>query len=636
MAMLKLQFRPGINRDQTNYGNEGGWYDCDKIRFRSGYPQKIGGWVKYTPTSFSGVCRQMWNWTTSYSDNFLGLGTNNKVYIEVAGTINDVTPLRASNPTLSTPTTDNCVSTTVSTRTVKITLTSHGAVTGSFVTVAGVTGNPGGVPNAQINANHMVTVLDANNFTFTVATAASSTAALTGGTAITVSFEIAPGFAAATLGYGWGTGTWGRDAWGLGSDTPIALPQQDWWLDNFNNDFVLNIRDGAPYWWRRGTVTDPGSALATRAVTIQSLATANSFDPDAVPARVTQLLVSQTDKHVLAFGAVPYGSTSVADFDPLLIRWADQDSPYNWTPTVTNSAGDLRISRGSRVVRALPTRQEILVWTDASINSLQFLGTADVFGLQELSSNISIVSPRAAVYASDVVYWMGKDKFYSYSGRVQTLPCTVLTYVFEDINLFQADQVVSGSNEKWNEVWWFYPSANSNWNNRYVIYNYFENQWYFGNLSRTAWLDSALREFPMAAVTLEGAEQGYLYSHENGVDDDTLAMESFITSSDYDLSDGNQFVLTRRIIPDLDFSGSTAAEPAVTFTLYPRDFPGDAVYEDPADSQRVVQTVVPRYTGQVFVRARARQLALKVSSSDIGVQWQLGTPRIDGRLDGRQ
>jgi hypothetical protein len=640
MAFIKLQFKPGINRDQTDYSNEGGWYECDKIRFRSGYPQKIGGWVKNTPATFIGVCRQMWSWITTYSDNLLALGTNEKVYIEVGGNYYDITPLRAANPTLSTPNTDDCVNTTNASTTITINLAAnHDAQTGEYVVISGVAGSDiGGVPVSEINGNHKITVIDADSFSFEVATAATSTVSAAGGAAITIGFEISPGNAIPTEGYGWGVGAWGRDAWGLGTTaSPVSLPQRDWWFDNFDNDLVMNIRNGAGYWWERGTTTDPTTALNTKAIRLVDYADNEGYAPTAVPVKIMQLMVSQQDKHLIAFGAVPFGSTSEADFDPMLIRWADQDTPGDWTPTTLNTAGDLRVSRGSRIVRALPTRQEILVWTDTHLYTLQFLGTLDVFGLQEYADNISVASPRAMASASNITYWMGKDKFYAYTGRVETLPCTLRDHVFANINLDQNNQIICGTNEEWNEVWWFYPTAQSDFNNAYVVYNHLERIWYYGTIERTAWLDTPLRQNPLATNTpLTDTDAGVLYEHEEGLDDDGAAMDSFIQSSDFDLEDGDQFMLTRRILPDIQFAGSTASEPQVTLQVRPRNFPGRAAFPDAADSQPVIESPVGQYTDQVFIRARARQMALKVQSDTLGVNWQLGAPRLDVRVDGRR
>jgi hypothetical protein len=637
VAFVKLQFKPGVNRDQTNYSNEGSWWECDKIRFRSGYPEKIGGWVKSSPTPFYGVCRQMNNWITTFNDNFLGVGTNAKMYIEAAGVYKDITPLRSTNPTMGTTATDNSVFTTNGSAVVTMTFSSvHNAVTDAFVTIAGVTGTVGGIPNSEINANHQVTVIDAYSFSFSVTTAATSTVSGSGGTAITASFEIVPGYAISTAGYGWGAGTWGRGEWGLGSSSPVFFPQRDWWSDNFDNDLVMNIRNGAGYWWSRGALTDPGTALDTRAVTLEAYATSQGFASSAVPSQIMQLMVSQNDKHLIALGAVPFGSTSTGDFDPLLIRWADQDTPGDWTPSVTNTAGFLRVSRGSSIVRGLATRQETLVWTNSHLYSLQFLGTTDVFGLQEYADNISVASPRSMATAASVTYWMGQDKFYAYTGRVETLPCTLRNHVFKNINYDQLAQVVCGTNEQWNEVWWFYPSAGSSWNDSYVVFNHLEQIWYYGSIERTAWLDTALRQYPIGANSNATSLNGYLYNHENGVDDDTSAMAAYIRSNDFDLGEGDQFMLSRRVIPDVSFTGSTATTPEVTFTLLPRNFPGAEYTTDTADARPIVETSVGLYTEQLFIRARARQMAMKLSSSALGVNWQLGAPRLDVRSDGRR
>ena len=640
MAFIKLQFKPGVNRDQTDYSNEGGWYECDKIRFRSGYPEKIGGWTKGTTNTFDGVCRQMWNWITTYNDNLLALGTDSKAYIENGGYFYDITPFGSALAG------SNTFSVTSGSKVVTVTTTTalpDWLVTGEPVLVAGFVSALGGVPITELNGVRTITKTGANSFTFTATTTASSSTSVSG-TGYTVQAEIEPGNPITIQGLGWGVGGWGRDAWGLGATgSGINLPQRDWWFDNFDNDLVMNIRNGAPYWWVRGATDDPQNALGTHAITLQDYATGEGYDPNAVPAQVMQLLVSQQDRHLVAFGAVPFGSTSVADFDPMLIRWADQDTPGDWTPSQTNTAGDLRVSRGSRIVRAMPTRQEILVWTDTNLYTLQFLGTLDVFGLQEYADNISVMSPRCMASAANITYWMGQDKFYAYTGRVETLPCTLRNHVFNNFNLNQADQVVCGTNEQWNEIWWFYPTADSNYNNAYVVYNHLERIWYYGTIDRTAWLDTPLRNYPQGAntpITVNGntvtTGDGYVYNHEDGVDADGVAMDSYIQSSDFDLDDGDNFMLTRRILPDLSFAGSTAQSPEATLTIRPRNFPGGSFSSDPADTQRVIESSVGRYTDQVFMRARARQMALKIRSQNLGVQWQLGAPRLDVRPDGRR
>ena len=640
MPFIKLQFRPGVNRDQTDYTGEGGWYACDKIRFRSGFPEKIGGWVKSSANSFLGTCRQMWSWITTFSDDFLAVGTNLKLYIQngTGGQFYDITPLRATTPTYTGANTTNSIYTVNGSKTVTVTLAVNpGATAGNYADISGATA-VGGIPASELNTTHLIATAGtpANSFTFTTTTAATSTVTGGGGAGITVSFEIDTGYASATEGYGWGTSTWGRSTWGSSSTTPILLPQRDWFLDNFDNDLVANIRNGAPYWWERGTTTDPSTALSTRAISLATYAastTGGGFDPTVVPTKVMQLMVSQQDKHLLAFGS-DYGSGSAEPFDPLLIRWASQDSPGEWGPTVTNSAGFLRVSRGSRIVRALSTRQEILIWTDSNLYTLQYLGTTDVFGLQEYSDNISIASPRSMITAANIVYWMGQDKFYAYTGRVETLPCTLRNHVFMNINFSQSDQIICGTNEQWNEVWWFYPTANSQWNDAYVVYNYLDKVWYYGSMERTAWLDTPLRHWPQAADTPRNSTTGYVYNHEDGIDADGSIMEAYIQSNDFDIEDGEHFMLTRRMIPDIDFSESTASSPEVTLEIKSRNFPGNAFNTNTDDTARVIQTAVDAYTGQIFIRTRARQMALKVISNTLGTQWQLGSPRLDARPDG--
>ena len=615
MPLQKLQFKPGVNRDQTNYTNEGGWYECDKIRFRSGYPQKMGGWLRFGTITLKGICRQMFNWITSFSDNLLALGTSKKVYLEGGGFLTDITPIRV---TFTSPATNNCFDTISGTTLVNVNIVGHGATAGSFVTFSGVVGPIGGIPQVQFNAEFEITsVTDADNFKITVTTAATSSTT-GGGTAIVAAFQINIGNDISAIGYGWGAGGWGRGAWGSGALTPVVDTQRDWFFNNFDNDLAMNIRNGAIYYWTYD------NTFSTRA-TLLSATTVGGIAPADVPSEATQILVSQNDKHLLAFGATPYGG---GQFDPLLIRWSTQDQPNVWTPLVTNSAGFLRVSRGSQIVCAIATRQEILVYTEGTLSSLQFLGTTDVFGLQELSDNISILSPRCVATVNNTAYWMGHDKFYAYGGRVETLPCTLRNHVFTNLNYEQADQIICGTNEGWNEIWWFYPTADSDVNDAYVIYNHLEKIWYYGTISRTAWSDSSLREYPQAVG-------GYaIYDHERGTNDDVLPMVSNIASSDFDLVDGDQFILTKRIIPDINFQGSTASAPEVTMYIRPRNFPGNA-YSN-SESGAVIETPVDIYTEQIFMRARARQMAIEVESNDLGVQWQLGSPRLDGRPDGKR
>lgn len=637
MPFLKLNFRPGVNRDQTSYSGEGGWYECDKIRFFSGYPQKIGGWYKYSPNFFFGVCRNVFNWITSFNDNMLAIGTNNHVYIETGGLYYNITPLRTTTTNTATFAATNGSST------ITVTDNAHGAETGDFVTFSGAVSLGGNITAAVLNQDYEITKTGINTYTIQarsnanqdqiVLVTANSSDSGNGGGAVTAKYGITSGYAVTSYGYGWGASAWsGSYSWGLSGPTPINLQQRDWWFDNFDNDLVMNIRNGKIYYWERGSVIDAGTSLGVRAVLLSSLSGASS-----VPESAMQVLVSQNDKHLMAFGCQPYGGAST-DFDPLLIRWANQDEPQNWAPSTSNSAGFIRVSRGSKIVRALATRQEILVWTNSNLYSLQYTGTTDVFALQELGDNLSIIGPRAVTSANNVVYWMGQDKFYVYSGQVQTLPCTLRQFVFQDLNYSQADQIVCGTNEGFTEIWWFYPSQNSNWNDRYVIFNHLENAWYYGELVRTAWLDTALRSYPIGFYTGVNDKVGYQYIHEYGVNDGDAAMTSYIASSDFDLADGEQFMLTRRIIPDLNFTESTAASPTITLTVEPKRFSGSATNTMASNTQSVTSSsaTLDQYTEQVFIRARGRQMALKVESTDLGVQWQLGSLRLDVRPDGKR
>jgi hypothetical protein len=624
--MQKLQFKPWVNRDQSNYTNEGGWYACDRIRFRSGQPQKIGGWVKGTAQVLIGVCRQMFTWISSFSDNLMAVGTNAKLYIDAGSNLYDITPLQHTSTTLGAAAGPFTATNGSSTLTVSYsTDTAYNPEVGNYVTYAGAASLGGNITAAILNAAYGYEILtvdtSAKTYTISVTATASGSDTAKGGATVTAYYDIDVGPVINTFGYGWGTGPWGSGGWGVGGSVPLVINQQDWFFDNFDNDLVANIRNGTPYYW----VLD--GTFTSRAVPLATIVGATD-----VPIKVMQLLVSQGDKHLLAFGATTYGAIT---FDPLLIRWSDQDDPFNWTPAPTNSAGFIRVSRGDAIIRAIPTRQEILVFTNATLNSLQFLGTTDVFGLQELSDNISIAGPRAVTTVNNQAFWMGTDKFYSYSGRVDTLPCTLRNHVFENINFDQLDQVVCGTNEQWNEVWWCYPTAASNANDAYVIYNHFDRIWYYGSINRTAWNDSPLRQYPQAAGGADGSQ--YIYNHEEGVDDDLLPMSSYIQSSDFDIVDGEQFLLIKRIIPDIEFGGSALGEnpnPSVIMTMMPRNFPGAAYSTSP--SKNVIQTQVDQYTNQIFLRARARQMGLMISSEDIGVQWQLGSPRLDGKPDGKR
>ena len=643
MSLSKLLFKPGVNRDQTNYASEGGWFETQWVRFRSGFPEKMGGWEARNFTPYNGSARSLFSWSTTDSNILLGVGTDTKMYISVGTAIYDITPIRA---TFTSPATNNCISTTSGSKTVVFTIAGYGGITGDFVTISGVTGNPGGIPNAQINLEKQITSIDTNNFSITVTTAASSSASGLGGTGITAAFQINIGFSISTAGYGWGTGTWGRGTWGSSSSSPEFLPARLIFQDKFNNDLIFNVQGSNIYYW------EYTSAFNTRAVLLSSIPSAV-----AVPQQVGKILFAPSG-HLLAFSCTNYDASASGPnyqgaFDPLLVRFANVDAdigpdPLNWQPTLTNTAGYLRLSIGSRIVTALRTKQEILVWTDVSLSSLQFLGTSEVFGLQEVSSAITIFGANTVIGANNKVYWMGNDKFYIYSGRVDTLPCTLTRYVFSDINRQQQGIFFSGQNAEFNEVIWFYCTAASNEIDRYVIYNYAENIWYFGDLERTAWIDTGVIDFPVAA------KDGYIYLHELGNNDGQpagappLAIPAYIQSADIDIEDGDKYMLIRRIIPDVNFASSETTNPVtgapivpeVTMTVGVRNFPGAASSIINAEGQTTAQDVITstatidQYTNQVFIRARGRQMNFKISSDNVGTQWQLGMPRVDARPDG--
>ena len=625
MPLKKLIFKPGVNRENTRYTTEGGWYDCNKVRFRQGTPEVIGGWQRISSYTFQGVCRSLWNWVTLGFLNLVGVGTNLKFYIERGGAYNDITPIR-STVTLTNPFTLVNGSTTVT-----VTDSAHGALNGDFVTFSGATiGYVGGnVTAADFNKEFQITYVDVNTYTITIATTPNSTDASNspmGGT-VSAAYQINTGPSFAIPVSGWGAGTWGSGTWGIGSSNydPLRL----WSQVNFGEDLIFGPRGGGMYYW------DATSGITSRGVNLSSLGGASD-----VPTIQNYIAVSDVSRFVFAFGCNDYGS---AVQNPMLIRWSDQESAVNWTPAATNQAGSLQLSHGSQIVTALQSRQEILVWTDSSLYSLQYLGAgAGVWGSTLLGDNLSIESQNAAVIASGVTYWMGVDKFYKYDGRVQTLRCDLRQYIFSDINISQADQIFAGTNEGFNEVWWFYCSSGSTVVDKYVIYNYSEDIWYYGTLGRTAWLDSGLRDYPLAATYSNN-----LVNHEQGLNNNetstTTAINAYIQSSEFDIDDGHNFGFIWRIVPDLTFRGSSSASPTVTMTLYPLKGSGSG-YNDPAsvggsDNATVVRTsTVPieQFTDIIYVRVRGRQMSFKIESNQINTTWQLGAPRIDIRPDGRR
>lgn len=713
MPLTKLQFKPGINREVTSYSNEGGWRDCDKIRFRFGYPEKIGGWEKYTESTYDGSARALHNWIALDGSDYLGIGTHLKYYIEEGESLNNITPLRNT-----TSAGDVTFAATNGSTTITVTDVGHGAFQFDFVTFSGAASLGGVITATVLNQEYQVArVVDADTYEITSAVAANSSDSGNGGSSTVGAYQINVGLDTSVGGTGWGAGLyygvtngalqttvneggtlsaadttitvtsttgivasdvvlignelilvggissndltsctrghsgttatthadgsvvrlalgnadptddfsgWGSAAsGGLTTTTQIRL----WSHDNFGEDLLINPRDDEIYYW------DRTNNLSTRAVKLNTI----TGTKRSVPTVAKQVLVSDRDRHVIAFGSDGLNSSASATDgdgiqDPLIIRFSDQENPTEWYPTSTNTAGDLRLGAGSTFMQAVETKREILVWTDTALTSMRFIGPPFTFGLQQLSSNITIMSPNAAVSTEDFVFWMGIDTFYVYAGQTQTLPCTVKDKVFLDFNLTQRDKVVAGINSEFSEVTWFYPSASASDNNRYVTYNYSEKVWYFGTLERTAWLDRGTRTFPIAVG------DNYIYNHELGYDDDGSAMTSFIESAAIDIGDGDKFTYLRKVIPDLTFNGSTnLASPQATFTVKARNNPGaDFDNTQSGTTSRTQTTPVEEFTEQLDLRVRGRSFALRVESNALGSKWKLGSPRVDIRQDGRR
>jgi len=694
MPLQKILFKPGVNRENTRYTTEGGWYDSEKIRFRQGTPEKIGGWTQYAAGVFTGVCRSLWNWVTLANQTLIGVGTNLRFYIGQGGSFYDITPVR------STVTLTNPFATVNTSTTVTVTDADHGCVNGSTVIFSGGSA----VGGITISGEYVVTVTSLNAYTITAASPATSTAS--GGGTVTTQYltNVGPDYQVPQVG--WGAGTWGQGTWGIGGTGISSL--QIWNQYNFGQNLLFGPRGGGIYYWDAeigvsaiqitmtiaspGVITLPtgfsfldgtvlqltttgalptGLSVGTTYFVVSSTGSTFSLALTAggtpintsgsqsgvqsisarginltsigdayTPVVQNYIIVSDASRFVLVFGTNDPDAEAPNAIDPMLIRWSQQEDPFVWQPLATNQAGSARLSHGSEIVTALQTRQEIVVFTDQALYSLQYLGPPFVWGTQLLGDNISIMGPSAATLASGIVYWMGRDKFYVYDGRVQTLNCDLRKYIFQDINLQQNQQIFASTNEGFNEVWWFYCSANSTTVDKYVIFNYLENVWYYGSMARTAWLDSGILDYPIAAT--------YNYrivQHEDGNDDNEtgtpVAFESYISSSEFDIGDGHNFAFVWRVIPDLTFSGSTGAvTPEMTMTLYPLQNSGSGTGTPAAAAINQLTgaqyVITEGFTGQIYTRVRGRQMILKVQSSTLGTSWQLGAPRIDIRQDGRR
>ena len=698
MPLKKIQLKPGVNRENTRYTNESGWYDSDKIRFRQSTPEKLGGWQRISANTFVGICRSLWAWVTTGAANLLGVGTNLKFYIENGGLYYDITPVRS----LSTLT--NPFATTNASTTVTVTDAAGGYINNDFVTFTGATA----VGGLTISGEYQITKTSSTTYTIQAASAATSTAS--GGGTVYAVYQINTGPAYEVPLVGWGAGPWSSGTWGNGTSSSDSL--RLWSQSNFGEDLIYGPRAGPIYYWdatvgftgsvftvtiatpgvltttlnlANGTalvlnttgalptgllvgtvyyvvgvsgsqfslaatyggaaITTTGTQSGTHSLSPRGIALTSLGGGTSVPVIQNFILVSDVSRFLFAFGTNDYNSTAQ---NPMLVRWSDQESPVTWTPDATNQAGSLLFSHGSQIITAMQARQEILVWTDSSVYSLQYVGPPVVWGSQIVGDNISIASENAVAYANGVAYWMGVDKFYKYDGRTQTLNCDLLQYVFNGVNKLQFEQVFAGTNEGFNEIWWFYVSSDSldYTIDSYVVFNYAENEgrgcWYYGSLARTAWLDSGLRDYPIAAT--------YSYNivnHEQGVDDNetatALPIESFITSSEFDIEDGDRFGFIWRVLPDVKFVGSTAVNPQVTMYLKPMQNSGSG-YNSPtslggSDNATVTRTAsapIEAFTGQVYIRVCGRQVSMEYRSTTLGVQWQAGSPRLDIRQDGRR
>jgi len=702
MPLQKVLFKPGVNRENTRYTTEGGWYECDKVRFRQGTPEVIGGWQPISGYTYQGVCRSLWNWSSLSGANYIGVGTNLKFYIEQGGAYFDITPIRSTTAAGDVTFAGN------GTTTVTVTDTNHGCLTGDFVTFSGATGTYA----TTLNAQFQVTVLTANTYTISTSPTVVASGA-TGGASVVAAYQIGVGPAIPVPLVGWGAGSWGSPppasgtigTWGYGVASTSAL--RLWNQINYGQDLVYGPRGYGIYYWTAangvstrgvllntlgGTVsfTNASPTVVTSTIeytegaALQFAATSslptgisaattyyaynvsgltfNLLDSTGavvntsstgtgvyvslivdVPVVQNNLTVSDSSRFIIAFGCNDYGQSSI---DPMLIRWSGQNDPYNWTPDATNQAGFTRLSHGSQIVTTVQTRQEIVIFTDSSVYSLQYLGPPYVWAPQLLGDNISIMSPNSAVIASGIIYWMGVDKFYAYDGRINTLNCDLRRYVFQDLNQEQALQVFCGTNEGFNEVWWFYCSSGSSAVDKYVVYNYLEKVWYYGTMSRTAWLDSGLLPFPVAAPYNSSTLTGNLVFHEDGINDNTTgtnsAISAYISSSEFDIGDGHNFGFVWRVLPDLTFSDSSnspsGAVPVVTMTLYGLTNSGSGRTSSASQpvSSSSAYDITEEFTGQIFTRMRGRQMIFKVESNQVNTAWQLGAPRIDIRPDGRR
>lgn len=698
MTISKINIAAGVDREGTSYSAEGSWFDGDKIRFRSGKAEKIGGWQRLSENTYLGVARALINWSSLDGDNYVGVGTNLKYYIEEGGAFVDITPIRkTSDPmtadpiasafsTLSADITDiqqtipvtsgasfpatggiikigteeifydlvdgnnleGCVrgfnDTTaaahtsgddVACSTIVVTDNNHEAVQNDFVTFSDLTAVDVYTTDLLNKEQQIFRYISTTSYSLNIE-GVFSTAAVSGGGSVAIAeYQVNTGLDLYVVGLGFGADPWGSGGWGSPANVGIGQQLRLWSAATYGEDLIINPRQGAMYYW------DATTGTSARAVLLNDLSTNEGFSGQFVPHTVNKVITTPTERFVMALGANPYDPTDAdTAFDPLRVRWSDQENPYEWVPAITNQSGGFRLSHGSYIVGSSSTRQEILIFTDSALYSAQYVGPPYVWGFNIMAENISIISPNAMVTANNVTYWMGVDKFYVYSGRVETLPSALRQYIFSDINREQTYQIFSGTNERYSEIWWFYCSRESTTVDKYVAYNYVENVWFYGSLNRSAWLDATTRENPIAADY-----QGQLIYHEIGTDDLATAspqpIQAYIQSADFDIGDGDKFAFVWRILPDINFTNSRINNPSVTMTLKPRRNAGapygaaDHPEVTSADDYRNVRAYnIQEFNGQVNTRLRGRQMALRVESNDLGVAWQLGSIRIDIKPDG--
>ena len=626
MPLTKLQFRPGINRETTSYTNEGGWFDGDKIRFRFGVPEKIGGWERATESTFLGTCRALKPFVALDGSRFMGLGTHLKYYIEEGGTYNDITPIRST-----TGAGDVTFSATNGSATLTVSDTAHGAVAGDYVTFSGAASLGGNITAAVLNIEYRIdTIVNDNSYTVVASATANSSDTGNGGSSTVGAYQINTGLDTSVSGTGWGVGTWGREGWGdAAAATGTTSILRIWTHDNFGEDLIINPRGGSIFRW----VENDG--LSTRAVQLSAVSGAN-----LVPTKGLQVITSETDRHLIVLGADPIsGSSRTGTIDPMLIAFSDQENALEFEPLSTNTAGSLRLSSGSTIVGGLKARQEVLIWTDTSLYSMNFIGPPLTFAVNLINEGAGLLGPKAAVNSPKGVFFMSKKGFYFYNGSVQKLPCSVQDYVFSDLDESQAFKCFGGLNEEFSEVWFFYPSLTDDEREitRYVIYNYEENSWSIGSLERYSWLAAGVLNKPLAAG--EDTSVKYIYEHEKGFNNDTGSMDGvFVESADIDIADGDNFVFLKRILPDILFVNDlgTSQDPAINIVVKRRDFSNQTLSTD-----STTQITASSTFGSL--RSRTRQFVLRFESDDDNTEsdrknykWRLGNTRVEVQPSGRR